>query len=94
MLECVAVIINVVIVIVWISKEVILPAKNVGRTDIGLWKECVMRILHFKDFFVIVIQAPAGFVTEVCRSIPVADHLYRVLRTDRAMISRIGPRRR
>ena len=78
MLESIPVVLYVIIVIVGISKEVSVPAKNIGSAYIGLWKENISGIPDIKHFFGFIVKVFPGLIAKIGGCVPVTNDLYRV----------------
>ena len=62
-LEGVAVIAHVIVVVVWVSKEIALASENVCRAEVDFWQENLLGVFHLEDFFRVVFQVLAVLVT-------------------------------
>ena len=77
MLKCIFVIIHVVIVVVWVGKEVIFTSKYKARGEVLKGKEDIVRLFCLEHFFGVVGDVFSLFVSQVCIHIFVAHNLDR-----------------
>ena len=81
MLEGVAVVLDVVVVVVGVGKEVLVLGEDVGRADVGGWQACLAGVADFVDLLGIVGKVLAQFVAQVGVGVLVAHHFHGVVGT-------------
>lgn len=86
MLECSVVILNVVIVVVGVGKEVAIVSEDICRGDVGRWKPENLGPLDFVDLARVVVEVFAHFVTQVGVGVFVTYHLDGVVDADGAVV--------
>ena len=86
MLECVFIIVYVIIVIIRISEEIVCTGKDITCADISFGQEYLFRITCLKDFFRIIFQALAIFISQIGIDFPIAQNLHRILHPYRTMV--------
>ena len=86
MLERILVVLHIIVEVVWIRKEIAVCGEDVFCGNVGSRQPEAFRLLDFINLPLVVAEVFAEFVTQVgvCRL--VADHLYRVVDADCAVV--------
>ena len=64
MLECIAIVVDVMVVIVRIRKEVIALCEDVPATDVGTGQKGIFWLQHLEHFFFLVVQIPTNLIPQ------------------------------
>ena len=86
MLEGVFVILNVVIVVVGVGKEVVTCSKDVCSAQVRPGQSYLMRLLNLENFLGIVAEILAQLVSQVGVGVLVAHYLYGVVASDATVV--------
>ena len=86
MLEGIPIVRHVIVVVVWIGKEVVTRGKHIARRQVRRRQMGLAGILDHKDFLRFVGQVLAQFIAQIGVGIAVAHYLHGVVGTYRAMI--------
>ena len=78
MLESIAVMIHVIIIVVWIGKEIVGFAKYIHTAHIQPRKEYILRCFYFKHLSLIVVQGFSYLISEVGIGGFVANNFHRI----------------
>ncbi len=56
MLECVAVILDVIVVVVGVGKEILILRKDICCAEVRTGESCLLRLAYLEDFLLVVSE--------------------------------------
>lgn len=77
MLESVFVVSNIIVVVVWICKEVIACDEMVCGGNVWCWQVSPLRVSNDKSVFGTAVEVLAKFISQICVGISISDNFYR-----------------
>ena len=87
MLEGVLVIAHIIVVIVRVGEEIVILSKDISRADVWRRQKGSLRCFDFIHLLLVVTEVLAQFVAQIGVGVLVANHLYRIVHPDAAMVS-------
>jgi len=86
MLECAGIVLHVIIIIVWIREEILIAGIDECARNIRGRQSKLLGAFHFIDLTGIVVEILPDLIAKIGVRIPVADHLYRIIDADCAVV--------
>ena len=86
MLECVAVVLDVVVVVVGVGKEILVLCKDICGAEVGTGESCLLWLAYLEDFTGVICQVLTQFVAKIGIDVLVAYDLYRIVAAYTAVV--------